>query len=65
MVKRLFGLLGLLIGVAVGGFVIYGAVSGAVPQFRGPGIIRALIFPGILIAFGITWLRGGTFGARR
>jgi len=64
MFKRAFGLLALLIGVVLGCFFIYGAVSGVLPALHGLGILRAMLFPGVLIAFGITWLRGGTFGAR-
>lgn len=65
MLKRGFGCLALLMGASLAGFIIYYAVSGKGSELRGFLFVRSMILPAVLIAFGFTWMRGGTFGSRR
>ncbi len=62
MFKRAFGCLGFLLGVFFGGFLVYGFFK--IPEMHNMQSLESLVFSGLLIAFGVTWMRGGTFGRR-
>ena len=62
MFKRAFGCLGVLMGVSLAGFLVYGFFK--IPEMHNMESMRMLIFCAVMIGFGITWMRGGTFGKR-
>ena len=63
MFKRAFGCLGFMMGIALAGFVVYGFFK--IPEMHTVQVFRPLLFSCVLIGFGVTWMRGGTFGNKR
>jgi len=64
MFKRIFGLIAFIMGVALGGFMLFTMFAGRTHDVEVTTRIKMLILPCVLVAFGITWMRGQTFGRR-
>ena len=56
--KRVLGVIVLLFGVTIGGWIIYNLVAGIQPEARGRSPVPAVLFAAAAIYVGIKWIRG-------